>query len=796
MTIRATCGHDWPAFGKTSRNPTPASAASVRARFAAAMLGDTGAGDGESEGDAERHPSPARIGDVTLKPHQAAAAAELAVILRKHGGALLADEVGLGKTFTALAVASRFARTAVVAPAALRAMWQAAFERTSVAGSYTTAESLSRSAPTPPASDLVIVDEAHWFRNPDTRRYRELALWCRRSTVLLLSATPLHNRARDLHAVLALFLGPSARWKTPNEIATLIVRRDALNPLVGSLPRVRPTRWRRLGVRRNVLAALQVIATPIAPRGGGVAPALLRLLLLRRLASSHAALRATLRRLLARGLALLAAVRAGRDPAGHELDAWLIGDDAMQLAFAELVVGAAAGPNERASPERIERHLSGIRNALAVLQRERDADADRAAALRDIMRAHGGARIVAFSQFDQTVRALTHALRDSPGVASISGRGARIASGPVSRADVLLQFDATAVQSRATPDAMLLRLLLTTDLLSEGVNLHSASVIVHLDLPWSPARLEQRVGRVARLGSPHTTVHVYGFAPPRPIEADLRGIVRLRAKARAAAVRLGHPSLLRLEPLLGAGRSVRHVSDVPARDALRTIMRAWRSTAPLPRATGERQPVAACLSVRAQPRPLLLALLLRAGDRRLLAATGSGALGDHPRVVLRVTRRLARASVAPYDAAAVRRCTARVERWLERQRAAAIASTESGAPGTVARRCLIQATHAATRVLRSERPHGLQLLAQVRAAVAQARTAGEHATVDAACFGLLQTLPHEPAMDWLARAAQSLSNAVGQQASGLMTSADLADLSVETGNGQQEWSLVALLVGL
>ena len=46
-------------------------------------------------------------------------------------------------------------------------------------------------------------------------------------------------------------------------------------------------------------------------------------------------------------------------------------------------------------------------------------------------------------------------------------------------------------------------LLLTTDLASEGVNLQDASVVVHLDLPWTAARLEQRVGRVARLASAH-----------------------------------------------------------------------------------------------------------------------------------------------------------------------------------------------------------------------------------------------------------------------------------------------------
>ena len=45
------------------------------------------------------------LGEITLLPHQVAGAARLRTILQRHGGALLADEVGLGKTYTALAVA-------------------------------------------------------------------------------------------------------------------------------------------------------------------------------------------------------------------------------------------------------------------------------------------------------------------------------------------------------------------------------------------------------------------------------------------------------------------------------------------------------------------------------------------------------------------------------------------------------------------------------------------------------------------------------------------------------------------
>ena len=67
---------------------------------------------------------PATIGQITLRPHQRESAARLAALIAAHGGALLAEPVGLGKTYTALAAAAHIGGDLVVAaPAALRGMW-------------------------------------------------------------------------------------------------------------------------------------------------------------------------------------------------------------------------------------------------------------------------------------------------------------------------------------------------------------------------------------------------------------------------------------------------------------------------------------------------------------------------------------------------------------------------------------------------------------------------------------------------------------------------------------------------
>ena len=74
------------------------------------LLGGVAVAEGPGERDA-------RAGTVTLHPHQVEGMHRLLAILARHGGALLADEVGLGKTYTALAVARRHSSVLVAAPA-------------------------------------------------------------------------------------------------------------------------------------------------------------------------------------------------------------------------------------------------------------------------------------------------------------------------------------------------------------------------------------------------------------------------------------------------------------------------------------------------------------------------------------------------------------------------------------------------------------------------------------------------------------------------------------------------------
>ncbi len=288
------------------------------------------------------------------------------------------------------------------------------------------------------------------------------------------------------------------------------------------------------------------------PADGGVAHALLRLGLLRAWASSDAALRETLRRRVLRAAALTAALDAGRWPTRHELAAWTSLDGTLQLAFPELLVPGKSPAGATELRAAVTRHVLGVEEARRRLDASADADAVRADHLRRLRREHPGARLVAFTSFADTARALYRRLRDEPGVALVTAGGAWIASGRIGRQEVLRAFE--PARGAREVRARTISLLLATDVLSEGLDLQRASVVVHLDLPWTAARLEQRVGRVRRIGSPNVSVFVYACGGPgggpllRPVVSALRRKARLMRATSAATGLDVHAALVGTQP--------------------------------------------------------------------------------------------------------------------------------------------------------------------------------------------------------------------------------------------------------
>src|SRR5204862_6318958 len=113
------------------------------------------------------------------------------------------------------------------------------------------------------------------------------------------------------------------------------------------------------------------------------------------------------------------------------------------------------------------------------------------------------------------------------------GQARRLAAAAAARREVLHASAPRAQGAVKPPAALETGLLIATELWSEGLNLQDAERVVHYDLPWSPARLAQRVGRIDRLGSAHSTISAITFLPPKPLADALAIEERLAAKVTA-----------------------------------------------------------------------------------------------------------------------------------------------------------------------------------------------------------------------------------------------------------------------
>jgi len=92
------------------------------------------------------------------------------------------------------------------------------------------------------------------------------------------------------------------------------------------------------------------------------------------------------------------------------------------------------------------------------------------------------------------------------------------------RKEVIANFDARAFQPQDK-----YRILVATEVLSEGVNLHRSNIVVNYDIPWNPTRLIQRVGRVNRVDTTFDTIHTYNFFPTE----ESNDLIKLKEAAEA-----------------------------------------------------------------------------------------------------------------------------------------------------------------------------------------------------------------------------------------------------------------------
>ncbi|MFO0606367.1 MAG: helicase-related protein [Polyangiales bacterium] len=487
-------------------------------------------------------------------PHQLAAVYD-AMLARRPLRFLLADDPGAGKTIMAgllvaeLRARGRLARCLVVAPGSLVDQWRdelaarfdlrfAAPDRDALRDPEWFARNplvvvrLDQCARDPrlvervaaAGWDLAIFDEAHrlsatWNgarQDPTQRRRFAAAVAARARDVLLMSATPHNGSEENFQAFLQLldvdrFEGRYRPGVHAPRIDDVILRRlkEDLRRFDGSnlFPprRAVTTRFalspdeQRLydRVTAYVRAEFDRAEAQGGARGRTVGFALT--VLQRRLASSPLAIARSLQARREKLAGRLSALRSamdvdGDEPTDDELESALDLPDAdAEAEESALAEGASAARTAEELADEVARleSLEGAARALLAARVDRKREAVASLLTAPEMSPAGGRRrkLVVFTEHRDTLTYVADFL------GNLRGRPECVVAihGALDRRQRL-------EAQRAFTEREEVEFLVATDAAGEGINLQCASLVLNWDLPWSPARLEQRFGRVHRIG--------------------------------------------------------------------------------------------------------------------------------------------------------------------------------------------------------------------------------------------------------------------------------------------------------
>jgi superfamily II DNA or RNA helicase len=456
----------------------------------------------------------------------------LALIRGLGSRVLLADEVGLGKTIQAGIIVSELRtrgvadRTLVLTPAGLRDQWVEELSmRFGLDAQVADAPGLRRLSAMLPigvnpwitariavasvdyvkrpdvlpavlacAWDIVIVDEAHGAAGDSERQAAVAMLAARAAYVLLLTATPHSGDARTFAAL----------CRTGAAGDDLIVfRRRRIDVRSGAIRKIHEVHVRSSPAELRLHASLEryVAAVHAEQEGLWLTASVLHK---RALSSAWSLARSVERRLEA---------LSNADSVSAQQLGLPLGDPDGESSAADEEPGwpAGLGLSDRS------REASMLRSLLAAARMASARESKVVALVRLLRRSREPA--IVFTEYRDTLLHIRSALRRP--VAVLHGGMTRM-----ERATAVADF----VSGRRS-------VLLATDAGGEGLNLHrTCRLVVNLELPWNPMRLEQRIGRVDRIGQ-RRTVHAFHLIAAGT--AEQRILARLKARIARASADIG-----------------------------------------------------------------------------------------------------------------------------------------------------------------------------------------------------------------------------------------------------------------
>ena len=568
-------------------------------------------------------------------------------IIKKHNGVFLSDVVGLGKTIIAIMLAKRISfyeassrsfRILIVSPPAIKEDWDKTVNDFSLPSCKICSSGSLHKLTNIEQYDLVIIDEAHRFRNKNSDSYDNMQRICktptksgRRKKVILISATPLNNRPEDILNQILLFqdgnrstleCGNLNKFFTPinkkyssllkktsssnqNEIAEIYekvrksviesitvrrTRRDLLNNQFYSddlkrqnisFPKSNPpenllyqlpsdlndlydeTLHRIAGSGENEgkrlhYARHRMIEFLLNGKEKGYDRAsfisemltgIMKTLMVKRLDSSINAIYQTLRRFLKSSEMLLTMRNNNKiylaptskidrfieNENEYEPDEILDGESEIFFRLSDFrsEYWSLVERDHKILIDLVERWRKVIESGVdpklnQLVEVIRDKLYDK--------KNNPEQKLVIFSESLDTTNDIKFRL-EKKGFKKILNINS--STREQLKDKIKENFDASISHSEQLSDY---DIIITTEVLSEGINLHRANIIVNYDTPWNSTKLMQRIGRINRIGSKADQIFICNFLPTEKVEEDINLKHRASVKLRAFHLALGEDS--------------------------------------------------------------------------------------------------------------------------------------------------------------------------------------------------------------------------------------------------------------
>jgi len=186
----------------------------------------------------------------------------------------------------------------------------------------------------------------------------------------------------------------------------------------------------------------------------------------------------------------------------------------------------------------IKEFMDGFIHEIKIGKDEFSYDDPKLTKLREILRENKTNKVLIFTQYIDTVNYLYYHIKDIYDLSVDCVTGNEEIGTSLDRTQKVKLFAPKANQYNLKIGEREIDFLISTDALSEGVNLQDANQVINYDLPWNPMRIVQRIGRVDRIGSESRT-RVYNVFPDEELEALLKLLDKLQTRIKTISEIIG-----------------------------------------------------------------------------------------------------------------------------------------------------------------------------------------------------------------------------------------------------------------